>query len=435
MRVPFSKTTLPNGLDVIVHEDHRLPLVAVNVWYHVGSKNEEPGRTGLAHLFEHLMFEGSAHQPRSFFEPLQEAGGALNGSTNPDRTNYWEIVPKGALERALWMEADRMGYMLPALSDERFETQRGVVLNERRQNYENRAYGLANFILSDAMLPPSHPYRWPTIGYVADLTSVTADDARAFLTRFYHPANASLVVAGDVETGAAFRLVEDLFGAIPAGPAPAPVTVPSAPANGTRLYFEDRVELPRLYMAWPSAPVYGPDDAALDLAADLLGNGKTSRLYRRLTHDERVASELGAAQTSRELGSTFQIVATASPGRALEENHAAIVGALQDLGEHGPDSDELERGRAHAEASFVYRVEQLGGFGGRADQLNAYNIHLGDPNSFDFDLDRYLTASRDTLRDAVARWLDPARAVVLSIVPNGRADLALPGSAPAPKVG
>ena len=435
MRVPFSKTTLSNGLDVIVHEDHRLPMTAVSVWYHVGSKNETPGRTGLAHLFEHLMFEGSAHQPRSFFEPLQEAGGSLNGSTNPDRTNYWEIVPKGALERALWMEADRMGYMLPALSDDRFETQRGVVLNERRQNYENRAYGLASFLLSEAMLPAGHPYRWPTIGYVADLTGMTAADARAFLTRFYHPANASLVVAGDVQTDDAVALVDRLFGAIPAGPVPDAVIAPEIPAAPARLYFEDRVELPRLYMAWPSAPVYAPDDAALDLAADLLGNGKTSRLYRRLTHDERVASELGAAQTSRELGGTFQIVATASPGRTLDENYAAIVRAILDLIEHGPDEAELERGRAQAEASFIYRLESLGGFGGRADQLNAYNVHLGDPNSFDADLGRYLAATRETLQRAAARWLDPARAVVLSVVPNGRADLALSGSVPAPKVG
>jgi zinc protease len=434
MRVPFSKTTLPNGLDVIVHEDHRLPLAAVSVWYHVGSKDETPGRTGLAHLFEHLMFEGSAHQPRSFFEPLQEAGGSLNGSTNPDRTNYWEIVPKGALERALWMEADRMGYMLPALSDERFETQRGVVLNERRQNYENRAYGLAPFLIMQTMLPADHPYHWPTIGFVSDLTSVTADDARAFLTRFYHPANASLVVAGDVETASAVRLVERLFGAIPAGPPPAVVAAPPVPANPVRMVFEDRVELPRLYLAWPSAPLYTADDAALDLAADLLANGKTSRLYRQLTHDERIASELGGGQTSRELGGTFQIVASAAPGRTLDECYAAIVRELLELIETGPDAAELERGRAQAEASFIYRTESLGGFGGRADQLNAYNVLLGDPGAFDTDLARYLSATRESVREAAARWLDPARAVVLSIVPNGRPELALTGSMPAPGV-
>ena len=435
MRVPFSKTTLPNGLDVIVHEDHRLPLAAVSVWYHVGSKNESPGRTGLAHLFEHLMFEGSAHQPRSFFEPLQEAGGALNGSTNPDRTNYWELVPKGALERALWMEADRMGYMLPALSDERFETQRGVVLNERRQNYENRAYGLAPFLIMQTMLPADHPYHWPTIGFVSDLTSVTADDARAFLQRFYHPANASLVVAGDVDPGAAIRLVERLFAGIPAGAPPSPVVPPAVPPNPVRMVFEDRVELPRLYLAWPSAPLYAPDDAALDLIADLLANGKTSRLYQRLTHDERIAAELGAVQTSRELGGTFQIVASAAPDRTLDECYAAIVRELLALIEAGPDDAELARGRAQAEATFVYRTEALGGFGGRADQLNAYNVHLGDPDRFDADLSRYVSATRDSVRDAAARWLDPARAVVLSIVPNGRPELALTGSAPAPQVG
>jgi zinc protease len=434
MSVAFSKTTLPNGLDVIVHEDHRLPLAAVSVWYHVGSKNEQPGRTGLAHLFEHLMFESSAHQPRSFFEALQEAGGSLNGSTSTDRTNYWEVVPRGALRRALWMEADRMGWMLPALSDARFETQRGVVLNERRQNYENRAYGLAPFLIAQALFPPEHPYHWPTIGHTADLTAMTADDARDFLSRFYHPANASLVVAGDIETAEALRLVDDLFAGIPAGPAAPPVAPPPPPVRPARLVFEDRVELPRLYLAWPSARLFAPDDAPLDLAADLLANGRTSRLYRRLTHDERVATELASEQTSRELVGTFQIVASAAPGRTLDENYAAIVDELQKLAGDGPDDAELERGRAQAEASFVYRLESLGGFGGRADQLNAYNVHLGRPDSFDEDLARYLTATRESVRDATARWLDPSHAVALSIVPNGRPDLALAGSAPAPAV-
>jgi zinc protease len=235
MPVAFTKTTLSNGLEVIVHEDHRLPLTAVSVWYHVGSKNEVPGYTGLAHLFEHLMFEPSQHQPRSFFEAIQEAGGSLNGSTNPDRTNYWEVVPKGALERALWMEADRMGWMLPALSDERFETQRGVVLNERRQNYENRPYGLAPFLLAQLLYPADYPYHWPTIGHSADLLRMTADDARAFLQRHYHPGNASLTIAGDVPVDAAMRLVEKLFGDIPAGPAPVPVQRPVPAAAPTRV--------------------------------------------------------------------------------------------------------------------------------------------------------------------------------------------------------
>ena len=200
--IPFTKHTLANGLQVVVHEDHHLPLVAVNVWYHVGSANEAPGRSGLAHLFEHLMFKGAAHQPRGFFEPLQEAGGSLNGSTSADRTNYWSVVPAGATELALWMEADRMGWLMPALSVERFETEREVVLNERRQSYENRPYGLAHFALSEAIYPRDHPYHWPTIGYPSDLRAATVDDARALFQQYYHPANASgTLVVTDLTTG------------------------------------------------------------------------------------------------------------------------------------------------------------------------------------------------------------------------------------------
>jgi zinc protease len=211
----FSKSTLPNGLDVIVHEDHQVPLVAVNVWYHVGSKNETVGRSGLAHLFEHLMFEGGAHQTRGYFEPLQEAGASVNGSTSADRTNYWEVGPTGTARLALWMEADRMGWLLPALTASRFDTQREVVLNERRQNYDNKPYGLAQFALAEALFPAGHPYRWPTIGSADDLRATTVDEMRAFFTRYYHPGNASLAIAGDIETARAMDLAQEFFGDIP----------------------------------------------------------------------------------------------------------------------------------------------------------------------------------------------------------------------------
>ncbi len=428
MRVPFTKTTLPNGLNVIVHEDRRVPIVAVNVWYHVGSKNEVPGLTGLAHLFEHLMFEGSEHQRRSYFEPLQEAGASINGSTSADRTNYWEVVPKDAAARALWMEADRMGWLLPALSDERFATQREVVLNERRQSYENRPYGLAQFALLDALYPPDHPYHWPTIGYPDDLRAATSDDARAFFSRYYHPGNASLCVGGDIEVDAALDLVHRLFGDIAPGPPVGPVAPNRTEAHSRRLVLEDRVELPRLYLAWPSPALFEPDDAELDLVADLLANGRTSRLYERLTHETRVATELAASQASRELGSYFQIVATAAPGHTLAECEEAIARELRALSAHGPTTAELERGRAQAEASFVYRLQTLGGFGGRTDQLNAYNVYRGVPDSFDIDLQRYLSADAAALQSSVTTWLDPARAVALSVVPHGQGDLALPGS-------
>lgn len=416
--VPFTKTTLANGLDVLVHEDRRMPLAAVNVWYHVGSKNERPGLTGLAHLFEHLMFEGSEHQPSGYFGPLQEAGAALNGSTSTDRTNYWEVVPTGALDLALWMEADRMGWLLPALSQERLDTQRGVVLNERRQSYENRPYGLAQFTIMAALFPDDHPYHWPTIGEPADLEAATLDDVRGFFSRYYHPGNASLAIAGDVDTGDVIGRVERLFGSIPAGQDVTPVEAAAPAAEARWLTLEDRVELPRLYLAWPSPGLFAPDDAELDLVSDLIGNGRTSRLYSRLIHDRRIAVELAAGQTSRELGGTFQIVASAAPGHTLDELETAIHEEVERLAESGPTSDELERGRVQAEAAFVFRLQSLGGFGGKADQLNAYNVYRRSPDSFNDDLTRYLSATSDSIRTATARWLRRDRATALAVVPK-----------------
>ena len=425
LKVPFTKVVLLNGLQVVVHEDRRVPIVAVSVWYHVGSKNERPGITGLAHLVEHLMFEGSEHHPSGYFAPLQEAGASLNGSTSTDRTNYWELVPKDGLRLALWMEADRMGWLLPALSDRRFETERGVVLNERRQSYEGRPYGLAQFVLMEAMFPLSHPYHWPTIGRTADLHDLTLDDARRFLETYYHPANASLVIAGDVDANEAIAMTEELFGEIPAG-RPASDLTPAQGALGVerRLVLEDRVELPRLYLSWPSPALFAPGDAEMDLVADLIANGRTSRLYSRLIHHHRVAAELAGGQTSRELGGTFQIVASAAPGHTLEELETAIREELDRFIDDGPADDELARGRAQAEASFVLRLQSLGGFGGKADQLNAYNVYRRTPDSFEADLARYLAATRNGLRDAAAHWLAPGRAVSLSVVPHGRRDLA-----------
>jgi zinc protease len=286
MDIAYTKTTLANGLDVILHEDHTLPIVAVNVWYHVGSKDERPGLTGFAHLFEHLMFEGSANHDHGYFPPLQDAGAAVNGSTNADRTNYWEVVPTGALELALFLESDRMGFLLPALTEKKFTTQREVVINERRQNYENRPYGLAGIAMTTALYPADHPYHWPTIGYTPDLRQATLDDVRDFFARHYHPGNASIALAGDIDSAAAL---------------------------------------------------------------------------------------------------------------------------------------------AQAEANFVYRLQTVGGFSGKSDQLNAYNIYRGNPGSFDADLARYTRLSAADVRDA-ARRLAAGPRVALSVVPNGAGDQALSGS-------
>ncbi len=431
MTIPFSRHTLANGLDVLLHEDHACPIVAVNIWYHVGSKNERPGHTGFAHLFEHLMFEGSQHHDNGYFPPLQGAGALLNGSTNADRTNYWEVVPVEALELALWMESDRMGFLLPALTDAKFENQRDVVLNERRQNYENRPYGLAPMAMLSALFPPDHPYHWTTIGEVADLNAVKLDEVHAFFRAYYHPGNASLALAGDIDGDRALDLVRAYFEDLPTGPPVQPVRPADLTLPGeTRWLLEDRVELPRLYMAWLSPAMFAADDAELDLAADLLANGKTSRLYRRLVFESRVATDVSAAQNSREVAGFVQVAATAAPGHTLTEIERVIADEVRRLSEDGPTADEIERGRIQAEAQFMFRLQTVGGFGGKSDQLNAYNTFVGDPAFFAQDLARYRDVTAGSLQGAVRRHLDHDRRVTLSIVPRGRHDLALPDSVP-----
>ena len=430
MSLPFSKHTLDNGLDVLLHEDRTCPIVAVNLWYHVGSKNEQPGHTGFAHLFEHLMFEGSQHYDRGYFQPLQGAGATLNGSTNADRTNYWEVVPANALELALWMESDRMGYLLPALTDAKFSNQRDVVLNERRQNYENRPYGLAPMALLAALFPPDHPYHWSTIGEIADLNAVQLDEVHAFFRRYYHPGNASMAIAGDIDTEDTLALVRSYFEELDGGDTVPPVQAAAALSSDSRIFFEDRVELPRLYLAWLTPAMFADGDADLDLGTDLLANGKTSRLYRRLVFEERIATDVSAAQNSREMAGYAQVTATAAPGHTLGELEKMILDELVRLASEGPSDDEMERGRVQAEAQFMYRLQTVGGFGGKSDQLNAYNVFLDDPGYFDRDLARYHNVTRQSLQETVAKYLDPARRVTLSIVPRGRASLAAPDSVP-----
>jgi zinc protease len=431
VNIPFTRHTLANGLNVLLHEEHACPIVAVNIWYHVGSKNERPGHTGFAHLFEHLMFEGSQHHDSGFFQPLQAAGAALNGSTNADRTNYWEVVPSGELELALWMESDRMGYLLPALTEKKFVNQRDVVLNERRQNYENRPYGMASMAVLAALFPPDHPYHWSTIGEIADLRAARLDEAHDFFRHYYHPANASLALAGDIDPDAALALVRAYFEGIDPGAPVERVRAEASLEGDRRLLLEDRVELPRLYLSWLTPAMFAEGDAALDLAADVLANGKTSRLYRRLVFEERIATDVSAAQNSRELCSFAQISASAAPGHALPELEHVIVEEIGRLSADGPTDDEIDRGRVQAETQFMQRLQTVGGFGGKSDQLNAYNTFLGRPDYFTEDRARYERVTKGTLRAAVGEYLHDSGRVALSVVPRGRVDLALSDSVPA----
>ena len=433
--LPYAKTTLDNGLDVIVHEEHACPIVAVNLWYHVGSKNERPGRTGFAHLFEHLMFEGSEHHDAGYFRPLEEAGGTLNGSTNADRTNYWATVPREAVERALWLESDRMGYLLPALSAEKLATQRDVVLNERRQNYENRPYGLAPMILAAAHFPLPHPYHWPTIGVPADLHAVGLEDVREFFAAYYHPGNASLAIAGDIDTDEALALAGRHFGEISTGPPPPPVAIPAGPSGGCdsrprSLCLEDRVELVRIYLTWRTTALFEAGDAELDVLADLLAGGLSSRLHRALVHDRRLAVDVGAWQDSREIAGVFAISATVAPGARPADVEAVVTDELARLADEGPDPDELARVVRCSESAMASLLQRVGGFGGRSDQLNRYNVFAGTPGYLAGDLARYRRVDRSGVRAAAAR-LAAERRIALSVVPLGANDAALPGAEPA----
>ena len=420
MQIQYEKRILDNGLNVIVCEERSCPIVSVNLWYHVGSKNEKPGSTGFAHLFEHLMFEGSEHHDKGYFYPLQEVGGTLNGSTSTDRTNYWEVVPVAAFERALWMESDRMGFLLPALTQKKFDNQRDVVLNERRQNYENRPYGLVPIALMSALYPEGHPYSWVTIGEVEDIQNAHLDDVKEFFANFYHPANASIAIAGDVRTDEVFRQVNRYFGEIAPGPVPPALvsTTVREPTNEIRLSLTDDIESPRLYLSWLTPSLFECGDAEFDILGDILAGGKSSRLYRSLVHEREIALDVSAGQGSRELSSSFSIVATASPGHTLDELEAVIMDELLALMATGPTESEVECSIASIEADFVYRLQSVGGFGGLSDQLNAYNVYTGNPGYFEKDRDRYTQTDTTQIKETATRYLKPQHRVALGVVPE-----------------
>jgi len=420
LALPYTQFTLPNGLHVILHEDHTVPMVSVNVWYHVGSANEKPGRTGFAHLFEHLMFEGSKHVPEGEFDNLIEAaGGSNNGSTNPDRTNYFIDLPSNALELALYLESDRMAYLLEAMSPEQVDGQRDVVKNERRQSYENRPYGMASIVLDELLFAEGHPYRWPTIGSMDDLTAATYEDVVEFFKTYYAPNNASLVVAGDIEPARARQLVETWFSEIPRGSAVEPVDAPPAVLRDvTRRTIADRVQLPRLFLAYLTPPLYAPGDAALDVVSSVLSGGKNSRLYKRLVYDEQVAQSVSARQQSGRLVSTFVIDVIPRPGRTVEEVQRIVDEEIDKLKAAPPDAREVQRALNQIEASFYAGMERVGGFRGKADQLNAYYAATGNPDYFAEDLARYLALTPSDIQAIATRFLPRDRRVELVVMPE-----------------
>jgi zinc protease len=422
LQVQYRQFRLANGLNVILHRDASIPAVAVNVWYYVGSANEKPGRTGFAHLFEHLMFEGSEHVQEGQFDILLEgAGGDNNGSTSNDRTNYVIDVPSNALELALFLESDRMGYLLDTMTPMRVDGQRDVVKNERRQSYENRPYGMASIELDKMLWPATHPYSWPTIGYMEDLTAASHSDVVEFFKKFYAPNNASLVIAGDIDFDRTRALVEKWFGEMPRGAAMEPVAPPAAILTSVqKKTLTDKVALPRLYLAWLTPRFYAPGDSALDVTASVLAGGKNSRLYKRLVYDMQIAQDVSAFQQSGALGSSFLIVATARRGHTAAELQSAVDEELNRLREDGPDAREVQRAINQTEASFYRRMERIGGFGGKADQLNAYAFAGGSPDYFAEDLARYTSISPADVRSAALQWLPPDRRVELIVVPEAK---------------
>jgi zinc protease len=422
LEVPYELFTLRNGLTVILHRDASVPIASVNVWYHVGSANERPGRTGFAHLFEHLMFEGSGHVPEGEFDTLLEAAGATsNGSTDTDRTNYFIDLPSNALELALYLESDRMGYLLDTMSPERVNGQRDVVKNERRQSYENRPYGMASLELARMLWPPGHPYSWPTIGSMEDLTAASHEDVIAFFKTYYTPNNASLVIAGDIDVARTRALVEEWFGEIPPGPVVQPVAPPPAVlAAVTRQTITDQVRLPRVYLGWLTPRVYAPAHAALDVASAVLADGKNSRLYHRLVYETQIAQDVAAFQESGALGSSLLIVATARPGHTAAELQTAIDEEVERLRRTPPDAREVQRVINQIEASFYRGMERVGGFGGKANQMNAYYFAGAGPDFFAEDLARYTSLSPADVQAAILRWLPRDRRVELIVEPEGQ---------------
>ncbi|MBC7932040.1 MAG: insulinase family protein [Rubrivivax sp.] len=417
-KVEFEKYSLPNGIQVILHVDRKLPIVHVNQWFHVGSKDERPGRTGFAHLFEHMMFQGSKNLPGEYFTHVEKAGANLitgaNGSTNSDRTNYYATVPSANLEYLLWIESDRLATLADALTKETLDNQRNVVKNERRQRYENQPYGHAFKLIDENLHPTGHPYSWDGIGSHEDLTAATLDDLKEFFKTYYAPNNLSLVIAGDFDPAEAKRLVEKYFAGIPPGP---PLARPKrwvAKLEGEKLVeVKDRVPQERVYINWPTPALFDAGDAELDLAATIMTDGLSARLNKTLVYDRQLATSVTANQASRELSSIFTVTATARAGSQLSQIEQIVTDEIARLAKEGPTAEELRRAQSKWEYRFVSDLERLGGRGGRGDLLNSYNTFWGDPGKFEDDFARYRNATAQSVRDAVAKWLDTRNRLVV----------------------
>jgi predicted Zn-dependent peptidase len=422
--IKFEKYTLPNGLTVILSEDHRLPQVAVNVWYHVGAANQSQGRSGFAHLFEHMMFSGSKHIQPSPFKVLESigtsAGAMANGTTSFDRTNYFEVVPSTEMATALWLESDRMAFLLDTLDQKKLEVQRNVVSNERRQSYENRPYGLTQLRLCDLLYPSPHPYYECIIGSIAEIQAASIDDLKFFFKSFYGPNNASLALVGDFDAAAAKAAIEKYFAPIPAGP---PVVRPEVKqlmlTSVVKETLQDKIaELPKLDLIWATGITpFSADEAAADVLGDLLAEGHASRLYKRLVHDEQVASSVEAGSMTLGLGGYYQISAVAKGSKTAADQLEGLQAVIDEIKKNGPTATEVERVKRRIVANRLRAIERIGGFGGKADILNSYQTSLGDPGFLPKDLARYRAVTPEEVKAFANKYLRDDRRIELTTVP------------------
>lgn len=414
-KLQYEEYRLPNGMRVILHQDKSTPIVAVNIWYHVGSKNEVPGRTGFAHLFEHMMFQGSKNYNEDYFKPLQEAGANINGSTTPDRTNYYEVLPSNFLELALFMESDRMGGLLDAMTQEKLNNQRDVVKNERRQRYDNQPYGTAFEKISELMYPKDHPYNWTTIGSLDDLTAASMDDVKAFFRQYYSPSNASLVIAGDFDSKQAKTWVSKYFGGIGNG---APITRPNPPApkltGEIRKTYEDSVQLPRVYMVWHSVAQGHKDEAALNVLGAILSSGRGSRFQSNLIFGKQIAQDAFASNQTREIAGQFIVASTARPQKTLEEIEKELMTEIDRIKNEPPSAEEIARAVNQTESQIVFGLQTVLG---KADAMNENATFFGKPDLFQQNLDEYRAVTPAEVQRVAKQYLTGDR-IVVNFVPR-----------------
>ena len=416
LNIPIEKYNLNNGLEVILFQKRELPFVSVNIWYKVGSANEIRGKTGLAHLFEHMMFQGSKNVPKEMhFRYIQEIGGSLNASTSFDRTNYFEKLPANELELALWLESDRMGFFIDALDQTKLDNQKSVVLNERLERYDNQPYGLAWEKMLGNLYPKNHPYNWPTIGYYKDIESYNLDDISIFFQKYYAPSNATLVLGGNFEIENTKLLLEKYFGEIKNGVQTEQIHYKPVELHETKLItFEDKVNLERLYLGWPTQNAFSEDDAALDIFSDILTGSKNARLTRKLIYDLQIAQDVNSMQFSGKYGGHFMIVATAKPGKSLDEIKKIVLEEISLVSNQGISMQERIRSKNVIMSNFIYSLQNIDTI---TDLLNLYNFYLGEPNSFNYDLNRYNRCDESKIQEISAKYFSN-NLVDLRIIPD-----------------